>query len=166
MISGIAASRQAGDRYFLPRYLAQYADFEASQSRYTRAESLFDEATDIVNGMLVNVSGPSAESDLVATMNDLYLQHFRLEAQRGRTQSAFAVLEQARGRATADLLKAPSGAGPRIRRPHRAGTDPFCPPDFNCGSRSHVRIARNYSTRSSTRSKASDRSKLRTGIGR
>jgi tetratricopeptide (TPR) repeat protein len=109
LISGIAASRQAGDRYFLPRYLAQYADFEASQSRYARAEALFDEATDIINGMLVNVSGPSAESDLIATMNDLYLQHFRLEAQLGRTQSAFAVLEQARGRATADLLKTPSG---------------------------------------------------------
>jgi CHAT domain-containing protein len=110
LISGVAASRQIGDQYFLPRYLAQYAEFEASQHRYVRAEALFDEATDIVNGMLVNVSGPNAESDLIGAMNEIYLQFFRLEAELGHTQMAFAVLEQARGRATADLLKAPTDA--------------------------------------------------------
>jgi hypothetical protein len=58
---------------------------------------------DIVNGMLVNVSGPNAESDLVAAMNEICLGYFRFEAQRGRDQAAFAILEQARGRATADF---------------------------------------------------------------
>ncbi len=105
--SGISASRRAGDRYFLPRYLAQYADFEASQHRTAHAEALFGEATDIVNGMLMHVSGPNAESDLVAAMSEIYEAHFRLEASRGRADAALAVLEQARGRATADLLKSP-----------------------------------------------------------
>jgi len=44
---------------------------------------------------------------LVSAMNDLYLEYFRFEAQRGRAGAAFAVLEQIRGRSTADLLRNP-----------------------------------------------------------
>jgi hypothetical protein len=40
-------------------------------------------------------------------MNDLYLDYFHFEAQRGRAAAAFAVLEQIRGRSTADLLRKP-----------------------------------------------------------
>ncbi len=39
---GIFASRQTGDRYYLPRYLTRYAVFEAAQGRISHAEALFD----------------------------------------------------------------------------------------------------------------------------
>lgn len=108
LVSGIAASRRAGDRYFLPRYLGEYAAFNAKQGRNARAEALFEEAADTLNGILVRTSGPNAEARLVSAMNDLYLDYFRFEAQRARPAAAFAVLEQIRGRSTADLLRRPA----------------------------------------------------------
>ncbi len=111
---GIFASRQTGDRYYLPRYLGRYAAFEAAHGRVSHSEALFDEATDIVNGMLANVSSSSAESDLVSAMNDIYLGHFRVEAERGNTEKAFQIVEQARARALSDFLR---------RRPYLKATN-------------------------------------------
>lgn len=111
---GIFASRQTGDRYYLPRYLGRYAAFEAAHGRVSHSEALFDEATDIVNGMLANVSSSSAESDLVSAMNDIYLDHFRVEAERGNTEKAFQIVEQARARALSDFLR---------RRPYLKATN-------------------------------------------
>ncbi len=64
--------------------------------------------------MLANVASSSADSDLVAAMNDIYVGHFRLEAERGNTKKAFRIVEQARGRALADFLR---------RRPYLKGTN-------------------------------------------
>src|ERR1019366_4376994 len=81
LAGGIEATRNAGDRYTLPRYLAAYAEIQAARRQYRQADDTFQEATDIANGMLSNVSSTSAKSSLIA------------------------VMEGARGRSVADLLR-------------------------------------------------------------
>ena len=103
---GIEATRNVGDRYTLPRYLAAYAEIKAGRRQYRQADDTFQEATDIANGMLANVSSASAKSSLIAVMNELYVGHFLLTARDLKSASdAFSVIEGARGRSVADLLR-------------------------------------------------------------
>jgi CHAT domain-containing protein len=111
LAKGIAATRKAGDRYTLPRYLAAYADIKMARRQYRQSNELYDEATDIVNGMLSNVSSANVKSSLIAVMNDIYLGHFLLVAQGFKSpEKAFTVIEDARGRSLADLLRLPPSA--------------------------------------------------------
>lgn len=103
---GIEATRNAGDRFTLPRYLTAYAQIKAARRQYRQADDTFEEATDIANGMLSNVSSSGAKSSLIAIMNDLYVGHFLLAASDLKSASAaFSVIEGARGRSVADLLR-------------------------------------------------------------
>ena len=103
---GIEATRNAGDRFTLPRYLAAYAEIKAARQQYRQADNTFQEATDIANGMLSNVSSASAKSSLIAVMDDLYVGHFLLTARDLKSATeAFSVIEAARGRSVADLLR-------------------------------------------------------------
>ena len=106
LASGIEATRNAGDRYTLPRYLAAYAEIKAARRQYRQADDTFQEATDIANGMLSNVSSTSAKSSLIAVMDELYVGHFLLTARDLKSATeAFSVIEGARGRSVADLLR-------------------------------------------------------------
>jgi CHAT domain-containing protein/predicted negative regulator of RcsB-dependent stress response len=106
LASGIEATRNAGDRYTLPRYLAAYAEIKAARRQYRQAADTFQEATDIANGMLSNVSSASAKSSLIGVMNELYVGHFLLTARDLKSaREAFSVIEGARGRSVADLLR-------------------------------------------------------------
>jgi len=106
LAGGIEATRNAGDRYTLPRYLAAYAEIKAARRQYRQADDTFQEATDIANGMLSNVSSTSAKSSLIAVMDDLYVGHFLLTARDLKSATeAFSVIEGARGRSVADLLR-------------------------------------------------------------
>lgn len=105
-LAGLQASRAIRDRYYLPRYLAHYAELKTTKRQYRAADAIYEEATDIVNGMLLNVSSPSAKSSLIAVMDEIFVGHFQLHAIHLRNPTrAFAILEQARGRAVADLLR-------------------------------------------------------------
>jgi CHAT domain-containing protein/tetratricopeptide (TPR) repeat protein len=106
LAGGIEATRNAGDRYTLPRYLTAYAEIKAARRQYRQADDTFQEATDIANGMLSNVSSASAKSSLIGVMNELYLGHFLLTAHDLKSATeAFSVIEGARGRSVADLLR-------------------------------------------------------------
>ena len=103
---GIEATRNVGDRFTLPRYLAAYAEIKAARQQYGQADDTFQEATDIANGMLANVSSASAKSSLISVMDDLYVGHFLLAARDLKSATeAFSVIEGARGRSLADLLR-------------------------------------------------------------
>jgi hypothetical protein len=86
--------------------LAAYAEIKAARRQYRQADDTFQEATDIANGMLSNVSSASAKSSLIGVMNELYLGHFLLTARDLKSATeAFSVIEGARGRSVADLLR-------------------------------------------------------------
>src|SRR5205814_9398920 len=104
LLRGIDASRAVGDRYYLPRDLSSLAEIKTLRGKPEEADALWDEATDVLEGMLVNAPSANARSTMVAASSDIYLRHFALEASRKDVAKAFRIVERARGRSIADLL--------------------------------------------------------------
>jgi len=102
---GVDASRRVGDRYYLPRDLTILADLRARRGASAEAEALFQNAEDVIDGMLVNLHEAYWGSSLAGAMSDTYLHHFELEAQQGSAERALNILERVRGRTAAVLLE-------------------------------------------------------------
>jgi len=103
--AAVSASRHVADRYFLPRDLTMLADLKARRGYFTEAESLYKDAEDVIDGMLVNVDEAYWSSSLAGAMSETYLHHFELAAQTGNVEGALNVLERVRGRTAAALLQ-------------------------------------------------------------
>ncbi|HLG96631.1 MAG TPA: CHAT domain-containing tetratricopeptide repeat protein [Bryobacteraceae bacterium] len=113
--AAVNASRRTGDRFLLPRALAQLAAVAVSRRRFQYAENLFEQATDIVNGMLSNTASANAKSSVVASMDQIFLGYFGLEADQLKNPAkAFQVIEEARGRSVADSLRYPTVDRPQL----------------------------------------------------
>ncbi|HEU5402221.1 MAG TPA: CHAT domain-containing protein [Terriglobales bacterium] len=102
---GLEASRRLGDRFFLPRDLTVLADLKAREGQMADADRLYEQAEDVIDGMLVNVDEPYWSSALAGTMSETYLHHFELAARTGTTAEALNILERVRGRTAAALLE-------------------------------------------------------------
>ena len=102
---GLAASQQVGDRYYVPRNLTMLADLKARRGRFAEANALYEQAEDVIEGMLISVDEPYWNSSVAAAMSDTYLRHFELITKNGDAPGAFAVLERVRGRTLAWALK-------------------------------------------------------------
>jgi CHAT domain-containing protein len=102
---GVAANRAVGDRFYLPRDLTVLADLKALRGHVAEAETLYEDAEDVVDGMLVNVDQAYLSTSLAAAMSETYLHHFRLLARQNRVERALGVLERVRGRTVAALLE-------------------------------------------------------------
>jgi CHAT domain-containing protein len=93
----------------LPEHLALLADLSSTKGDLPKADELFSEATDVINGLLVNVNTQQLKSSLIATRTDAYVGHFRLLGTKmSDPYRAFQVIEEARGRAVADALRGQS----------------------------------------------------------
>lgn len=101
---GLAASQKVGDRYYVPRNLTVLADLKALRGRSNEANQLYEQAEDVVEGMLVSVDEPYWNSSVAASMSQTYLRHFELAAKEGDVPGAFRVLERVRGRTLAWAL--------------------------------------------------------------
>jgi CHAT domain-containing protein len=95
---GVAASQRVGDRYYVPRNLTILADLKARRGRIAEASALYEQAEDVIEGMLISVDEPYWNSSVTAAMSQTYLQHFELAAKQGDVPGAFRVLERVRGR--------------------------------------------------------------------
>ncbi|MBZ5700446.1 MAG: CHAT domain-containing protein [Acidobacteriia bacterium] len=102
---GVDASRRVGDRYYLPRDLTILADLKTLRGSSSEAEALYQNAEDVIDGMLVNLHEAYWGSSLAGAMSDTYLRHFELEARQGNVERALNVLERVRGRTAAVLLE-------------------------------------------------------------
>ena len=102
---GLAASQRVGDRYYVPRNLTVLAALKAQRGRIDEAKALYDQAEDVIEGMLISVDEPYWNSSVVASRSQTYLQHFELVARTGDVPEAFRVLERVRGRTLAWALK-------------------------------------------------------------
>src|SRR6202795_3212634 len=76
---GVDASRRVGDRYYLPRDLTVLADLKAQRGSLAEAEALYENAEDVIDGMLVNLHEAYWSSSLAGAMSETYLHHFELE---------------------------------------------------------------------------------------
>lgn len=110
----IALLRQTEENYDLPQLLATKANILAKLGKVAAATALYDEAREIVEGMLVNMPSSLARSSLIATMSQVYTGHFRFAVEQNDLAKAFSIVEAARGRSIADLLRLSSArpAGP------------------------------------------------------
>jgi CHAT domain-containing protein len=95
---GLAASQRVGDRYYVPRNMTILADLRALRGHPAEANELYEQAEDVIEGMLISVDEPYWNSSVAASMSETYLKHFRLVAQPGEPRAAFHVLERVRGR--------------------------------------------------------------------
>ncbi len=102
---GVEAGRNVGDRFLLPWDLTVLADLKASAGQVTQANALYEQAEDIIDGMLVDLDEPYWSSSLAGAMSNTYLHHFELLARAGNIPEAFEVLERVRGRTAAALLE-------------------------------------------------------------
>src|ERR1700683_3939186 len=102
---GVTASQQVGDRYYVPRNLTILANLKARRGRYAEAKALYDQAEDVIEGMIISVDEPYWSSSVAAAMSETYLRHFELITKNGNAPGAFAVLERVRGRTLAWALK-------------------------------------------------------------
>jgi CHAT domain-containing protein len=101
---GLAASQRVGDRYYVPRNLTILADLKARRGRVAEADALYEQAEDVIEGMLISADEPYWNSSFQASMSQTYLQHFELVSKTGDVAGAFRVLERVRGRTLAWAL--------------------------------------------------------------
>ncbi|HEY6271055.1 MAG TPA: CHAT domain-containing protein [Terriglobales bacterium] len=102
--AGLNASRQIGDRYFLPRQLEALAELQVKLGRFAEAHGAYQQGEDVIDGMLVHARGAYTESSLVSVASDLYVGDFQLETRRNDVAAAFSIIERARGRTAVDML--------------------------------------------------------------
>jgi len=81
------------------------ADLKARRGATAEAEALYENAEDVIDGMLVNSHEAYWSSSLAGAMSETYLKHFELEAREGKVERALNVLERVRGRTAAALLE-------------------------------------------------------------
>lgn len=109
---GIGLARSTQERMVLPRLLAELADVRASERRFADAATLLEEGSDLLEGLLATASSPWVQARIVNGARDLFLARIRLEDLRGPDAARlFAIVEQARGRALLELLRARPVAG-------------------------------------------------------
>jgi CHAT domain-containing protein len=101
---GLVASQRVGDRYYVPRNLTILADLKARRGRFTEADALYEQAEDVIEGLLISVNEPYWNNSVAASMSQTYLQHFELVRKSGDVAGSFRVLERVRGRTLAWAL--------------------------------------------------------------
>ncbi len=105
--SGIAVARTMQERMALPRLLAELAEVRASERRFADAADLLEEGSDLLEGLLSKASSPWVQGRIINGARDILLARIRLEGMRGPDAARmFAIIEQARGRALLELLRA------------------------------------------------------------
>jgi CHAT domain-containing protein len=108
-VRGLNDARRLDDKYSMPTHLAALAAVEANMGRFAEADSLYRQAADIIDAVLVNAPTLGYKSSFVGAMSQVYLGHFRLLAeQSGSVSRAFEAVERARGRVSTDALRARS----------------------------------------------------------
>jgi CHAT domain-containing protein len=104
----IQVHRELGEVYELPHHLAVEADIQSALGNVEEAEQTFSTAERIVGTMLANSPTAAVKRAVVSAMSEVFVGHFELEVKRGNFREAYRVIEEARGRVTADRLWAVS----------------------------------------------------------
>ena len=104
--AAVAATQASGSRFTLPQRFRVLAEILTAQGRTADANRVYDQAADIIEGIMVNVPSREAQARLISVRSNLYEGHFRLVADRlSDPVRAYDIIERARGRAAADVLR-------------------------------------------------------------
>lgn len=100
----VTLSEEVGDRFLLPSQLLVLANLKRAEGRPDEALQILERATDVVEGLLVNVPTPEHATTLIRAMSNIYVNHFELAARQKSVDYAFSVLERTRGRVLRDVI--------------------------------------------------------------
>jgi len=106
----VAESTQASGRtWSVPQRLQTLAELQVSQGKYADAEATYDRAGAFVDSMIGTFPSVLDKTALIRASSQIYSEHFSLVAEHLRDpRKAYSIIEQVRGRVTADLLTAGS----------------------------------------------------------
>ena len=113
LTKSLDASSRVGDRYYVPRNLTALAELKAREGQRIQADTLYERAEDVADGLLVDTPGQYWKSSLANAMSETYREHFKLAAETHDVRKAFAILERVRGRTAADALREPPSPAAR-----------------------------------------------------
>lgn len=105
-MSAVAETQAGGTIFSLPARLKVLAEILVSQGRTADATRVYQQAADVIEAIMVNVPSREAQARLIGARSGVYEGHFRLVADNLRDPAkAYEVIERARGRAVADVLR-------------------------------------------------------------
>lgn len=116
---GMKDIQGAEEGYDLPLFVAAQADTEAALNHVKTADALYDRATTLLEGLLVNAPSSQVKSSMVSAFSRIYVAHFRLAwEQLHDGPKAFQIIESARGRVLLDSIRyaqrSPSTSSPPL----------------------------------------------------
>ncbi|MGH8175825.1 MAG: hypothetical protein ACREV5_06145, partial [Steroidobacter sp.] len=79
-MAAVKETQASGSRFTLPQRFRVLAEILAAQGRVADADRVYAQATDIVEGIMVNVPSRTAQARLVGVMSQLYAGQFSLAA--------------------------------------------------------------------------------------
>lgn len=104
--AAVSDTQEAGNRFNLPGRLRVLASIYVARGKPRDADDTLQQAADVVEGIMLHVPTSAAQARLIGVMSDIYLDHFVLAANSLREPAkAFSIIERARGRALADVLR-------------------------------------------------------------
>lgn len=107
-LASLEATRRLGDVYSLPERFAALADLRRSLGKAEDADALFEQAADILDGVLVTTDSLRSKTTLIGARSAIYVDHFNVVLNDlGDADRALQIIERARGRTAADVLRTP-----------------------------------------------------------
>lgn len=96
----------AEEGYDLPLFVAAQADAAAALGHLKTADALYDRATTLLEGLLINAPSSQVKSSMISAFSRIYVAHFRLTwDQLHDGPKAFEIIESARGRVLLDSIR-------------------------------------------------------------
>jgi tetratricopeptide (TPR) repeat protein len=109
---GIQALQRVEEGYDLPVFIGEKAEVQTALGDVRGADTSFQRATYLVEGLLVNAPTSQVKSGMIGALSQIYLGHFRLAwNQMHNAPYAFSIIENARGRALLDSIRYARQAG-------------------------------------------------------
>jgi hypothetical protein len=102
----IEVTKSRHDGYSLPQRYSRLAEIQVRQGNTREASALYEQITDITEGLLINSPSPYAKASLINWLSDIFINHFKLTlSQLKDPLHSFTILERARGRTVAEAIR-------------------------------------------------------------
>ena len=102
----IVVVQRVEEAYDLPRFVAEKAQVEIDLGNVRAADALYDRASSLIEGLLVNAPSSLVKSSMIAALSEIYVAHFRLAWNRLHNgPKAFQIIENVRGRTLYDSIR-------------------------------------------------------------
>ena len=119
--SAARSTQSSGDIWAVPQRLQTLAEIQVARGKYEDADRIYDRAEAFVDSMIGKASTAIEKTAIIAASSQIYSKHFSLVAEQFEDpQRGYSIVEQVRGRATADLLAAGWPSSPKARSTERA----------------------------------------------